>query len=80
MYSLASIFVNLTNTYDKPQANEEMVKLAQFAKHHVPETHPKDTDDFIDRRIDLLVQEGATSACIAISKTESTNSRELLAR
>ena len=23
----------------------------QFSKHHVPEVHPKDTDDYIERRV-----------------------------
>ncbi|KAM3728902.1 Protein unc-45 [Dirofilaria immitis] len=80
VYTLASIYVNLTNSYEKPKINEELVKLAQFAKHHVPETHPKDTDDCVERRVRLLVADGATTACIAISKTESRNALELLAR
>ncbi|EJD75017.1 UNC-45 protein [Loa loa] len=80
VYALASIYVNLTNSYDKPKIDEELVKLAQFAKHHVPETHPKDTDDYVERRVRLLVADGATTACIAISKTESRNALELLAR
>ncbi|VDM43851.1 unnamed protein product [Toxocara canis] len=80
VYTLASIYVNLTNSYEKPKIDEEMVKLAQFAKHHVPETHPKDTDDCVERRVRLLVKDGATAACVAISKTESKNALELLAR
>ncbi|VDO33014.1 unnamed protein product [Brugia timori] len=80
VYALASIYVNLTNSYDKPKIDEELVKLAQFAKHHVPETHPKDTDDYVERRVRLLVADGATTACLAISKTESRNALELLAR
>ncbi|VDM10517.1 unnamed protein product [Wuchereria bancrofti] len=80
VYALASIYVNLTNSYEKPKIDEELVKLAQFAKHHVPETHPKDTDDYVERRVRLLVADGATAACIAISKTESRNALELLAR
>ncbi|TKR96833.1 hypothetical protein L596_010795 [Steinernema carpocapsae] len=56
VYTLASIYVNLTNAYDKPKVDEEMVKLAQFAKHHVPETHPKDTDDCVAKRVRTLVR------------------------
>lgn len=48
-YTLASIYVNLTNSYEKPKVEEEMVKLAQFAKHHVPETHPKDLEEFVEK-------------------------------
>uniref|UniRef100_A0A0N5AQ81 Protein unc-45 homolog B n=1 Tax=Syphacia muris TaxID=451379 RepID=A0A0N5AQ81_9BILA len=79
-YTLASIYVNCSNAYEKPKIDEELVKLAQFAKHHVPETHPKDTDDFVEKRIRALVKDGATAACVAISKTESKNTLELLAR
>uniref|UniRef100_A0A0N5BDT4 TPR_REGION domain-containing protein n=1 Tax=Strongyloides papillosus TaxID=174720 RepID=A0A0N5BDT4_STREA len=80
VFTLASIYVNLSNAYDKPKVDEEMVKLAQFAKHHVPETHPKDTDDFVTNRIHSLVKGGAVSACVAVSKTESKNALDLLAR
>jgi hypothetical protein len=59
---------------------EELVKLAQFAKHHVPETHPKDTEDFVDKRIRTLVKGGAVTACVSIAKTESKKALELLAR
>ncbi|KAK5975120.1 Protein unc-45 B [Trichostrongylus colubriformis] len=80
VYTLATIYVNLTNAYDKPQVEEELVKLAQFAKHHVPEVHPKDTDDYVEKRVRCLVEEGAVTACVAISKTESHKALELLAR
>lgn len=42
--------------------------------------HPKDTDECVERRVRLLVADGATTACMAISKTESRNALELLAR
>ncbi|KAK0423976.1 hypothetical protein QR680_008441 [Steinernema hermaphroditum] len=80
VYTLASIYVNLTNSYEKPKVDEEMVKLAQFAKHHVPETHPKDTDDCVERRVRTLVKDGAVASCIAVSKTESKNALDQLAR
>uniref|UniRef100_A0A7E4W9Q9 UNC45-central domain-containing protein n=1 Tax=Panagrellus redivivus TaxID=6233 RepID=A0A7E4W9Q9_PANRE len=80
VYTLASIYVNLANAYDKPKVEEELVKLAQFSKHHVPETHEKDTDVFVDARIRTLVKGGAVTACVAISKTESKSALDLLAR
>ena len=58
----------------------EVTFKLQFAKHHVPETHPKDTEDFVEKRVRALVRDGATAACVAISKTESKNTLELLAR
>ncbi|KAK6741990.1 hypothetical protein RB195_009704 [Necator americanus] len=80
VFTLATIYVNLANAYEKPEVNEELVKLAQFAKHHVPEVHHKDTDDYVEKRIRCLVEEGAVAACVAISKTESHKALELLAR
>lgn len=62
------------------EVQEELVKLAQFAKHHVPETHPKDTEDFVDNRIRKLVKDGAVTACVSIGKTESKKALELIAR
>uniref|UniRef100_A0A1I7XFW3 UNC45-central domain-containing protein n=1 Tax=Heterorhabditis bacteriophora TaxID=37862 RepID=A0A1I7XFW3_HETBA len=80
VYTMASIYVNLTNAYEKPNVDEELVKLAQFAKHHVPEIHPKDTEEFVEKRVRTLVEEGAVAACVAVSRTESKNAMELLAR
>ena len=77
---MASIYVNLTNSYEKPKIDEELVKLAQFAKHHVPEVHLKDTEEFVDLRIKKLVKDGAVTACVAVSKTESKSALDLLAR
>ncbi|MCL4129369.1 UNVERIFIED_CONTAM: hypothetical protein GTU68_051254 [Idotea baltica] len=58
----------------------EMVEMARFAKQHVPEEHELDDKDFVDLRINTLVEEGAASALVALSKTESHNSKELIAR
>lgn len=52
----------------------------KFAKHHVPEVHPKDTDEYVERRVKTLIQEGAVAACVAVQKTESKNAMDLLAR
>lgn len=57
-----------------------MVELAKFAKHHIPEEHELDDADFISKRILVLGHEGVTSALVALSKTESPNSKELISR
>jgi len=82
VYSMASIFVNLTNSFPKPEhiAKDEMKKLAEFSKHHVPEEHEKDSEKYVRQRVAILVREGATSACVAVSKTDSTKCMDLLAR
>merc|ERR1719277_2395783 len=57
-----------------------MIELAKFAKHHIPEEHELDDEDFADKRIDILGRLGVTSALVSLSKTESDNLRELIAR
>ena len=80
MYGVITVLVNLTNSYDKQEINEEMIELAKFAKHHVPQEHELDDPDFVDKRTWTLCQYGATSALVALSKTESKNMKELIAR
>lgn len=57
-----------------------MVELAKFAKQHIPEEHELDDKDFIDKRVNVLAEEGAGAALVSLAKTESENSKELIAR
>lgn len=41
LYSITTIFVNLTNTYDTKKSEKEMAELATYAKQHVPKENPK---------------------------------------
>ncbi|KAK1331077.1 hypothetical protein QTO34_009025 [Cnephaeus nilssonii] len=41
LYSVATILVNCTNSYDVKEVIPELVQLAKFSKQHVPEEHPK---------------------------------------
>ncbi|XP_074656481.1 protein unc-45 homolog B-like [Tubulanus polymorphus] len=80
-YPATQIFVNLTNSYDKKDIMPEMLELAKFAKHHVPEEHEKDKEEFIKERIKKLVSAGVSSSLVALaSGTESDNTKELIAR
>lgn len=80
LYGVVTTFVNLCNAYDKQELVPEMVELAKFAKHHIPEEHELDDQDFVNKRISMLTDAGITSALVALSKTESNNSKELIAR
>lgn len=80
LYGVVTTFVNLCNAYDKQEVLPEMVELAKFAKHHIPEEHELDDIDFVHKRMSMLCDEGITSALVALSKTNSNNSRELIAR
>lgn len=80
LYGVVTTFVNLCNAYDKQEVLPEMLELAKFAKHHIPEEHELDDQDFVNKRISMLTDAGITSALVALSKTESNNSKELIAR
>ncbi|EDW59784.1 protein unc-45 homolog B [Drosophila virilis] len=80
LYGVVTTFVNLCNAYEKQELVPEMVELAKFAKHHIPEEHELDDVDFVNKRITVLANEGITTALCALAKTESHNSQELIAR
>ncbi|KAK3922408.1 Protein unc-45-like protein B [Frankliniella fusca] len=80
VYGVVTTFVNLCNAYEKQEVIPEMVELAKFAKHHIPEDHELDDPDFISKRLIILAKEGITTALVALAKTESHNSKELIAR
>ena len=79
-YGVVATLVNITNSYDKQEIDPQMLELAKFAKHHIPEEHELDDEDFADKRTDTLGRLGVTSALVSLSKTESENLRELIAR
>lgn len=80
LYGVVTTLVNLVNAYEKQDIEPELVELAKFAKHHVPEEHDLDDPDFVAKRIDALSKAGVTTALVALSKTESDNSKEMISR
>ncbi|KFB45286.1 AGAP003727-PA-like protein [Anopheles sinensis] len=80
LYGVVTTLVNLVNAYDKQEMVPELVELAKFAKHHIPEEHELDDPDFVSARIIVLANEGVTSGLVALCKTESDNSKEMIAR
>merc|ERR1712018_250306 len=65
-YGVVTIFVNCTNSFEKKEIDPEMIELAKFAKHHIPEEHELDDPDFIDKRIFQLANYGMVSALVAL--------------
>uniref|UniRef100_A0A671PUE1 Unc-45 myosin chaperone B n=1 Tax=Sinocyclocheilus anshuiensis TaxID=1608454 RepID=A0A671PUE1_9TELE len=84
LYAVACTLVHCTNSYDKKEIIPEMVQLAKFSKQHVPEQHPKDKKDFIERRVKRLLKAGATSALAIMVKADNSiltdQTKEMLAR
>lgn len=80
LYGVVTTLVNLCNAYDKQELIPEMVELAKFAKHHIPEEHELDDVDFVNKRLCALAKAGVTTALVSLAKTDSQNSKELIAR
>ncbi|XP_012233460.2 protein unc-45 homolog B [Linepithema humile] len=80
IYGVVTTLVNLCNAYDKQELIPEMIELAKFAKHHIPEEHELDDTDFVNKRLCTLAKAGVTTALVSLAKTESHNSKELIAR
>lgn len=80
LYGVVTTLVNLVNAYEKQELVPELIQLAKFAKHHIPEEHELDDPDFVSARIVVLANEGVTSGLVALCKTESENSKEMIAR
>uniref|UniRef100_A0A669CID7 Protein unc-45 homolog B n=1 Tax=Oreochromis niloticus TaxID=8128 RepID=A0A669CID7_ORENI len=84
LYAVACILVNCTNSYEKKEILPELVQLAKFSKQHVPEQHPKDKKDFVEKRVKRLLKAGVTSALAVMVKADNTiltdQTKEMLAR
>ncbi|XP_058493131.1 protein unc-45 homolog B isoform X1 [Solea solea] len=84
LYAVACTLVNCTNSYEKKDILPELVQLAKFSKQHVPEQHPKDKKDFIDKRVKRMLKAGIISALTVMVKADNAiltdQTKELLAR
>ncbi|KAK7933563.1 hypothetical protein WMY93_004459 [Mugilogobius chulae] len=84
LYSVAATLVNCTNCYDKKEILPELVQLAKFSKQHVPEQHPKDKKDFVNKRVKRLLKAGVTSALAVMVKADNSiltdQTKEMMSR
>ena len=80
LYGVCNTLVNVTNTFDKKERNKEMEEIAKFAKTPVPELSEKDDPEYVKERINKLVKNGVVTALVSLAKTDSENSREMIAR
>ena len=83
LFGLASIFVNLTNSYDKLEKTEEMEqleKLGKYAGEQLPKEHEFDGDDYVKKRIQLLIAQNAIPMLVKMGQCDSDRVREQVAR
>ena len=80
LYGIASIFVNLTNSYDKPERNAELEELGKFAGENIPKEHEFDGPDYVKNRVDTLLKAGIIQALSGLIVCNSKAIREQVAR
>lgn len=80
VYGIATIFVNLTNSYDKPEKNAELEELANFAKEKVPKEHDFDAEDYVKKRVAVLLEMGVVSMLVSLAAKESKAVHEQISR
>lgn len=78
-FSIATVLSNVTNAIPPKKPSEEMLKIAEYAKHHIPEVHKYDSEKYIKERRHQLMDAGVANAMSAMAKHKSSNCRELLA-
>jgi len=82
-FGLANLLVNVTNSFDKREKTEEheaMEKLGKFAGEVIPEPHPLDADEHIEKRVDILVDANIVTAMVHLAKSDSERVREQVSR
>lgn len=79
LFSIASVLSNVSNSIPPKKPTDEMIKLAEYAKHHIPEEHKFDNERYIKERRQLLMDAGCANAMAIMAKHKSDNCRELLA-
>ncbi|XP_065053544.1 protein unc-45 homolog B-like [Rhopilema esculentum] len=81
VYGVCNCLVNLTNSFDKPEKFEELEKIAEYAQHSVPKLDEKDGEEYVKKRISVLVKAGITTALVhLVGKIDSNASKESIAR
>ncbi len=80
LYGIATIFVNLTNSYDKPEKNPELEELGRYAGENIPKEHEFDGEDYVNKRVAALLEMGVVPALVAVTVTESKQVHEQVAR
>ena len=70
---------NLSNAQPREKPTEELKKLAEYAKHHVPEEDEKDKEKYYMERRRKLIEYDVGPVLTLVAKHKSDSCRELIA-
>lgn len=79
-FGIATILVNLTNSYDKPERNVELEELGRYAGENIPKEHEWDGQEYVKERIKGLLEMKVIPALIELGANESKTVHEQVSR
>jgi hypothetical protein len=79
-FGLASILVNLSNSYDKPERNAELEELGRYAGENIPKEHEWDGEEHVKKRVRALLEVQVVPALINLASVDSRTVHEQVAR
>ena len=79
-FGIATILVNLTNSYDKPERNPELEELGRYAGENVPKEHEFDGEEYVKKRVQTLLEAHVIPALVQLGANESKTVHEQVAR
>lgn len=80
IYAIATIFVNISNSYDKPERNPELEELGKYAGENVPQEHEMDAEGYVKNRVKVLLEGGIVNCLIGMTSLQSSGINELVSR
>lgn len=80
LYGIATIFVNMTNSYDKPEKNKDLEELGKFAGENMPKEHEFDSEEHVKKRVASLLELGIVPALVSLSVVDSKPLHEQVSR
>lgn len=80
VYAIATILVNVSNSYDKPEKNPELEELGKYAGENVPQEHELDAETYVRKRVKVLLEGGVVGCLMEMTSLQSSGIDELVSR
>ena len=80
VYAIATILVNLSNSYEKPERNPELEELGKYAGENVPQEHELDAEAYVKKRVKVLLEGGVVNCLVGMTSLHSSGIDELVSR
>ena len=80
IYAIATILVNVSNSYDKPEKNPDLEELGKYAGENVPQEHELDAEAFVGKRVKVLLEGGVVGCLVGMTSLQSPGINELVSR